>query len=347
MGYAGVIAIAIKIYTDILDDRVSERPGTVCGAKSQMQEIYENNPGVVGMPGPATLVVGRGSYADAAKVGAPCIDPSYVYSPNGSAPEGDGTDKVQDSMWSATKLITGLVLARMVDDPNVALPHFDMPMSSIFPEFWSNDKETDPRANITVKHIMAQIAGFSDHGCTSDQSADHDLHECARLLYENSYGNWDLECNGPSCANPDGINTIQTDPKYSYLRYKGTCPTQGSKQGLECYPTFIATVADSYRGPNRATLPDAALCRDPTAKECTVKPGDYFWYSNGNFQFLGAVIEKLTKMSYTAAVKHHLADPLEIKAERPGQDALTGHNPLQEPFFLSLKSVLYGLSSYQ
>lgn len=101
-----------------------------------------------GTPGPMTLVLGHKEEPDVF-LGAPCFHKEMIY---------DQAHK--DSMWSASKFITSLVVGALVDDGKL---DYDAPLSTYL-DWWTKDKE-DARSSITMKHLLSQTAGFGDHGC--------------------------------------------------------------------------------------------------------------------------------------------------------------------------------------
>merc|ERR1711988_832610 len=120
---------------------------TACDVQDDMSKATKGST-EYGKPGPMTLIVGDSDGQDAV-LGSPCASPEKVYdTPN------------QDSMWSATKLITSITIGILVDQDKL---HYDAPMSEYF-EWWTKDAK-DPRSKITLKHILSQTAGFGDHAC--------------------------------------------------------------------------------------------------------------------------------------------------------------------------------------
>jgi CubicO group peptidase (beta-lactamase class C family) len=51
---------------------------------------------------------------------------------------------------------------------------------------------------------------------------------------------------------------------------------------------------------------------DPVLFPTTAEPGQYFFYSAAQWQFLGVIIEKLTSLSYEDAIKKYISKPLGI-----------------------------------
>jgi CubicO group peptidase (beta-lactamase class C family) len=135
-------------------------------------EIEKHANAVFGKPGPMTVYIGHGEKPDA-MLGAPCADEKLIY---------DHANK--DSMWSASKLITGMVVGAMVED---GLFEWDEPLSSYL-KWWTKD-EKDLRSKITMKSLLSQTSGFGDHGCAYFPYMTYE--QCAQLVYSQAYGKFE------------------------------------------------------------------------------------------------------------------------------------------------------------
>jgi CubicO group peptidase (beta-lactamase class C family) len=245
-------------FDTVIPEKPVGKPADVCDVQSMLLAL--NGTESAGKPGPMTLVFGRGETADAV-LGAPCADPTFVYDPSN-----------HDSMWSATKLITGIVIGAMVDD---GLITFDDKLNGIF-DYWTTN-ESDPRSRVTIKHALSQTSGFGDHGCGHIPFLTYA--DCAEMVYNDAWAKY-------------AEGGTYTNEEYGLV-----------------VPAFFTA---------------AMLGADPASFPTTSEPGKYFFYSGGQWQFLGALIEKKTNLSYKDAIKKYISTPLGIAS--PALEPLNPHS---------------------
>jgi CubicO group peptidase (beta-lactamase class C family) len=227
-------------------------------------------------PGPITVIMGDGVSPDAT-LGAPCHNADYVY----DVDTGDG-------IWSASKLTASMIVGRLVDE---GVLDYDAPMKTYL-DYWTSSP-SDPRSGITIKHILSQTAGFGDHGCHQVRSylpgtvADSFGLGKATLL-QKLYGS-NATIDYAQCAEliySEAYGKIEKGVQYS--------------------------IGNITFNPSD-TFPNKGISQPLPADE--VKPADYFWYTESNFQLIGALVEVTTGLTYGEAMDKYLRKPLGITDE--------------------------------
>jgi CubicO group peptidase (beta-lactamase class C family) len=252
-------------------------PATACDIQAELQKSLTdktiNTSPPNPHPGPMTVVMGDGVTPDAV-MGAPCHDTEYVY----DVDTGDG-------IWSASKMTASMLVGRMVDDGKL---DYDKPMHTYF-DYWTNDP-SDPRSSITLTHILSQTAGFGDHGCQIVR-----MYLPGTLADSTGLGlAGDLQERFGSAATV----TYAECAKLIYSEAYGML-----EKGVDfTFYNITFKAAD--------TFPKKAMSE--TLDPNDVRPGKYFWYTETNFQLVGALVELVAGMSYESAMDKYLRKPLGI-----------------------------------
>lgn len=105
---------------------------------------------------------------------------------------GGSDSHVYSPIYSASKMITAMVMMRIVEAP-LGLSLDDRLNQHL--DWWTSD-DSDPRADVTLRHLLSQTSGFGGHPCILNNlnMTDFSMESwwttelCARAIHNSSFG---------------------------------------------------------------------------------------------------------------------------------------------------------------
>jgi len=96
---------------------------------------------------------------------------------------GASDSDIYNPVYSASKMVTAMIMMTIVEDQSVDLSLDDHVSKHLL---WWTTNGSDPRANVTLRHLLSQSSGFGPHSCSYDPNLTTE--QCAHTIYNSSFG---------------------------------------------------------------------------------------------------------------------------------------------------------------